>query len=46
MASAEKKGKDELKDQQVMGSNANGAEGAEGDRHIRRAADHLENARW
>ena len=30
MASAEKKGKDELKDQQVMGSNANGAEGAEG----------------
>jgi hypothetical protein len=30
MASAEKKGKAELKDQQVMGSNANGAEGAEG----------------
>jgi hypothetical protein len=30
MASAEEKGKDELKDQQVMGSNANGAEGAEG----------------
>ena len=30
MASAEEKWKDELKDQQVMGSNANGAEGAEG----------------
>jgi hypothetical protein len=30
MASAEKKGEDELKDQQAMGSNANGAEGAEG----------------
>ena len=30
MASAGEKWKDELKDQQVMGSNANGAEGAEG----------------
>jgi hypothetical protein len=30
MTSAEETGKDELKDQQVMGSNENGAEGAEG----------------